>query len=49
MPTFILVKSIGWHIGGDINNLGSKASTTGCREKRKTKWNKYIINISTTS
>jgi len=24
-----------WNIGAAINNLGSKASTTGCMEKRK--------------
>lgn len=37
MPTFILVKSNTWNIEGAINNLGSKASTTGCMEKRKGK------------
>lgn len=44
MPTFILVKSSTWNIEGAINNLGSKASTTGCMEKREKKWTG--INIS---
>lgn len=33
--TFILVKSITWNIEGAINNLGSKASTTGFMEEMK--------------
>lgn len=43
--TFILVKSITWNIGGAINNLGSKASTTGCMGG---KWRRNIRNFNNT-
>lgn len=49
MNTFIQVKSNVWNIGGETNNLGSKASTTGCTKAKTNKCIKSNIIINNLS